>query len=332
MEVLFSSENLCESVDMQGFKLFSSSNAIEEKTWGLTNRIIKASFSDFQCNDFNIFRTLVKSEENCKITIDSSDKSCICIGMPISGAVNYRYNKVKGQHNESVWQKGFTNIVFSAEVGGYSRFGKKQPLDMIEILLSPDYFKKISESYPDLFETAYNRMSRGESFLFSPENIPANPLQMQTFKDIIDAKMMGNAAKMYIESKILENLSLFVYNTQKASSGNRQLISESDRSKMYQVRDIIHEQYQDIPSLKQLALMVGSNECKLKSAFKNIFGTTVFGYLFDYRMALASQFLLDTKLTIQEIALLVGYEHQSHFCSAFKRRFLSTPIEYRKNK
>lgn len=330
MKVQFSSDNLDEAIDMKDFQLFSFSDIMEEKKWGLSNQFIKASFCDFQSNDFNIFQTSIKSEENCKVITKASDKSCVCIGMPLHGAVSYHYNKIKSRNADNIWYEGFTNIVVSSEIDGYSRFGKKYPLDMIEILISPHYFGRISETYPNLLEKFYKRLCNGESFFLSPENIQATPSQIQVFQDIMQAKVMGNAAKMYIESKIMESISLFISGIDKITEKKKDVISISDKDKMYQVRNIIQTEYQNFPSLHQLAIIIGTNEFKLKSAFKTVFGTTIFGYLFNHRMLLASQFLLDTNLSIQEIALLVGYEHQSHFCNAFKRKFILSPLEYRK--
>jgi AraC-like DNA-binding protein len=84
-----------------------------------------------------------------------------------------------------------------------------------------------------------------------------------------------------------------------------------------------------MPSLHELAAMVGTNECTLKKAFKQEFGTTVFQYLFDYRMDLAVRYLLDTSLPIAEIGLKLGYDYPSHFCTAFKRKYGMSPVEYR---
>ncbi|MDR3251414.1 MAG: AraC family transcriptional regulator, partial [Tannerella sp.] len=94
-------------------------------------------------------------------------------------------------------------------------------------------------------------------------------------------------------------------------------------------KEIIEQEYRHPPSLRNLALMAGTNECKLKNGFKELFGVTVFGHLFNYRMNLATRYLLDTEKTIQDIAELVGYEHQSHFSTAFKRKFAVSPQEYR---
>ena len=84
-----------------------------------------------------------------------------------------------------------------------------------------------------------------------------------------------------------------------------------------------------MPSLHELATMVGTNECTLKKAFKQEFGTTVFQYLFDYRMDLAAQYLLESSLSINEIGMMLGYDYQSHFCTAFKRKYGVSPMEFR---
>lgn len=53
-----------------------------------------------------------------------------------------------------------------------------------------------------------------------------------------------------------------------------------------------------------------------------------FQYLFDYRMRLAVLYLLDSDMTINDIGIKLGYDYQSHFCTAFKRKYGVSP-EYR---
>ena len=47
---------------------------------------------------------------------------------------------------------------------------------------------------------------------------------------------------------------------------------------------------------------------------------------------MAVHLLCDTKLSIEEIALDVGYENQSYFFRQFKERYGMTPHKYRKEK
>ena len=48
------------------------------------------------------------------------------------------------------------------------------------------------------------------------------------------------------------------------------------------------------------------------------------------RFQMAVLLLCDTKLSIEEIALDVGYENQSYFFRQFKKRYGMTPHKYRK--
>ena len=52
-------------------------------------------------------------------------------------------------------------------------------------------------------------------------------------------------------------------------------------------------------------------------------------YLFDYRMRLAVLYLLDSEMAINNIGIKLGYDYQSHFCTAFKRKYGVSPIVYR---
>lgn len=74
---------------------------------------------------------------------------------------------------------------------------------------------------------------------------------------------------------------------------------------MHDAKDIILSQYQDMPSLHEIASMVGTNECTLKKAFKYEFGTTVFQFLFDYRMRLAAHYQF--KKTKNDYILILLY-------------------------
>lgn len=82
------------------------------------------------------------------------------------------------------------------------------------------------------------------------------------------------------------------------------------------------------PSLLDLARQVGINDRKLKQGFRQVFGTTVFGYLHDYRMEQARLLLIEQKLAIALVAHTVGYSHLSHFATAFRKKFGVNPSTY----
>jgi AraC family transcriptional regulator, transcriptional activator of the genes for pyochelin and ferripyochelin receptors len=83
------------------------------------------------------------------------------------------------------------------------------------------------------------------------------------------------------------------------------------------------------PSLLELAKLVGLNDYKLKSGFRHVFGTTVFGYLHQQRMQQAYRLLTTSDLTVTEVANQVGYTSLSAFSTAFKKFFGISPSRCR---
>ena len=67
---------------------------------------------------------------------------------------------------------------------------------------------------------------------------------------------------------------------------------------------------------------------KLKEGFKQIYGETVYGYLLDHKMNEARRMLNAKQHNINEISLRLGYSTSSHFISAFKKKFGTTPKKY----
>lgn len=306
----------------------TDSRKLEESRWDMGNELLTYSITEFKCKDFNVAKYLIRCNENC--CMRSRNVNCSFLGLSFvrQGMVECF---TSGTCEKRIWAKGHTNMMVSS---GYreerNRFYKGDTFGMTNVLVSPDFFRHLSERYPEYFEQAYRRLDNGESFFMAPENIPV-PLTLDAaLNDIELLRMMGNASPMYLEAKVIECLSLFMQETKEKKKEMRaDTLTLSDRDKIYMARDIIHSEYLNPPSLRDLALRVGTNECTLKAGFKQAFQTTVFNYLFDYRMNIAVHYLLDTNKSIADVASLVGYDYQGHFCTAFKRKFNLSPSEYR---
>ena len=82
------------------------------------------------------------------------------------------------------------------------------------------------------------------------------------------------------------------------------------------------------PTLVDLANEIELSLKKLKEGFKQFYGTTVYGFLFDYKMELARKLLESGGHNVNEVGLRVGYSTASHFISAFKKQYGTTPKKY----
>lgn len=80
-----------------------------------------------------------------------------------------------------------------------------------------------------------------------------------------------------------------------------------------------------------LARQVGLNDFKLKLGFRQVFGTTVFGYLHEHRMEQAQLLLQERRMNVEEVARTVGYANRSSF-AAFRKKFGINPKYYTRSR
>lgn len=83
-------------------------------------------------------------------------------------------------------------------------------------------------------------------------------------------------------------------------------------------------------TITALALEVGINSFKLRIGFKQLFKTTIHQYRLNLRLNLAKQLLIETDLTISEIAYKTGFDSRDGFARSFRRRFNESPRDWRK--
>jgi AraC-like DNA-binding protein len=305
----------------------SGSVGVEEKHLKMNNHLANALWTEIKTPRFSIMDASLCAKDDVSMYSHMEENDAVWFCAALQGYASCRYHP----HPENVcWQSGQANMFAYSDVDTRTSFKKNKPFRMIDIMLPSAYMAKIAEDYPSLHDGKFPVYAGNSLFRAYPENVPFCPAVGKALNELLDYKMAGNAALLYLDAKVREILSLFLCGPEKdccKCNGNCFLPGDSD--KFIEVKQIIEQQYLNPPSLRELALMVGTNECKLKNGFKILFGVTVFGHLFDYRMNLAARYLLDTGKTIQEIADLTGYGHQSHFSTAFKRKFCVSPQEYR---
>lgn len=94
-------------------------------------------------------------------------------------------------------------------------------------------------------------------------------------------------------------------------------------------RQIMVRSLSDTPELHALAESVGTNSKRLNEAFRQCVGVTVFEYLREERMREACLLLSGTGLSIQDIAMEVGFTSGANFSTAFRDRYGLSPSQYR---
>jgi AraC family transcriptional regulator, arabinose operon regulatory protein len=94
-------------------------------------------------------------------------------------------------------------------------------------------------------------------------------------------------------------------------------------------KNILDGQFREPLVMEKIASQLGISSCHLCHAFSAYYQISPYAYLTDLRMKEACRLLRNTHLSVQEIALSVGFSGSPHFCAKFRRHTGMTPGKYR---
>jgi len=197
----------------------------------------------------------------------------------------------------------------------------------VDIHLEPERLKALVGEQVDILPIEVQRMlARDESLPFSAVRTITPAMQL-ALQQMLDCPYQGVIKQMYLESKSVEVLALWLdqVHADDATPQPSPARPVVDIDRIHHAREILLKQLDHPPSLLALARQVGLNDCTLKRGFKQVFGTTVFGYLHQCRMEQARSLLLENQHSVTAIAQAVGYTNLSAFSSAFRKRYGVSP-------
>jgi AraC-like DNA-binding protein len=156
-----------------------------------------------------------------------------------------------------------------------------------------------------------------------------NPSMAIVLSQLFHFNLHPSIKKLYFKGKIYELLSLYF---NRAEDPNAEqcpfLIDEENVIKIRKAKDYVIANMAEPPGLQELADEVGINLKKLKMGFRQIYGDSVYSFLFDYKMDYARKLLDSGSFNVNEVGLRIGYSTSSHFIAAFKKKFGTTPKKY----
>ena len=156
-----------------------------------------------------------------------------------------------------------------------------------------------------------------------------SPSMAIVLNQLLSFSLNTSIKQLYFKGKAYELLSLFFNRSKDADIEQCPfLVDEVNVAKLKRAKDIIITQMAEPPSLQELADTIGLSLKKLKEGFKQIYGDSVYSFLFDYKMEVARKLLESGTYNVNEVGLRVGYSTASHFISAFKKKYGTTPKKY----
>lgn len=204
------------------------------------------------------------------------------------------------------------------------------------------YFNSPAPSYKIIL--TYN-ITYLQSFSVADDSFPINlfPEQSQhsiccnsqlLLHEILNCNLTGIFRNMFLESKALALLLCFskCYAALDTSCHACKFLSRPiEKEKLFKARSIILENLNNPPTIPELSLQTGINQCYLKKGFKELFGTTVYDFVQEQRMQKAKLLLITTGHSVAQVAHDVGFSSSGNFSQAFKRITGVFPSELQRN-
>ncbi len=102
-------------------------------------------------------------------------------------------------------------------------------------------------------------------------------------------------------------------------------ITKEDLNTVKQIRKYIDQHFLEKLTLYKISSRSHSNEFKIKKAYREVYGETIFETIRKKRMDYALQLMADNTHSLNEIAYLCGYESYPSFYKRFKKYFSYSP-------
>lgn len=230
-------------------------------------------------------------------------------------------------------------ITYENQISGRQTWQQGDRYHGMELLVFSTYLEEIlGPNHPELL--ALLTLKPNHIYRYLPLEI------VDVLRDLQKASVKKQLTPLYLSAKVHESLALLERELNTTSSpfkshpfidnvkgpGGRVIrLSGSDVAAVYKARKLIEAHIKEPLTIRALSKSVYLNEQKLTAGFRHIYHMTIGHYIKEYRLTVAANLLTTTELSIEEIATMTGYSHPSNFAKAYRKKYLTTPLHYRKS-
>ncbi|HEY9737964.1 MAG TPA: AraC family transcriptional regulator [Trichocoleus sp.] len=201
---------------------------------------------------------------------------------------------------------------------------------MVSVHLEPDLFREWIGGAAQAIPAAVQPLLRSQHQPYYERTGEPTAAMRMVLQQLLHCPYQGLTWRLYLESKVWELMALLLEDMQAQPTGPRasSRLRSEDVERIHYAGKLLVRRLDNPPSLIELARAVGINDHKLKVGFRQVYGTTVFGYLHEQRLVRSHQLLATGEVSVAEAAQGVGFASRGHFAAAFRRRFGVNPSAY----
>lgn len=258
------------------------------------------------------------------------DSAPFVFGFGVSGKVQSTFSYEKVKENVNIFTSGQSHMSYLPGLKGITKYSASAPVRGVVIYIDAIVLNRIMRDQHDKAPAGMHDILQGANEKYYYHSNNTTPAMTIAVHQILNCPYRGLLRRLYLESKVLELITHKLSQITSLENGlkNPSPLRHDDIERIHEAKDILIRNIENPPSLLQLARKVGLNDYKLKIGFRQVFGTTVFGYLRECRMERARLLFEKRELNVADVAFAVGYTHLGHFAAMFKKQFGIKPSSY----
>jgi len=287
--------------------------------------IAKRSLEEVKLEDGFIILKLQNESAQVQQVIREIDSSFIQFHFCLKGSSKFNFNE--GKYSLNVDEET-TLLLYNPQRGLPINLELNSKTWLVSVLISIKKFHSLFSMEADYIHFLSDENKDKKYYT----NAPITPSIAIVLSQIMNYNLNSSVKGLYLKGKAYELISLYFNKPEEADMEQCPfLVDEDNVRKIRKAKDIIISRMAEPPSLQELSDEIGLNLKKLKEGFKQIYGDSVYSFLFDYKMEYARKILESGENNVNEVGLKVGYSTASHFIAAFKKKYGTTPKKYTTN-
>lgn len=168
-----------------------------------------------------------------------------------------------------------------------------------------------------------------EKFSFSKNGVIARskPAIEHVFSELYNVP--DEIRKGYFKVKVLELLLFLSTLELEPNETKKHSVSRSQAELAKNICEYLNGRMNEKVTIEKLCKVFHVCSTSVKNSFKAVYGEAVYSYIRNQKMKAAAKMLLETDLSVLEIAGIFGYDNGSKFAKAFRDVVGKTPLDYR---
>lgn len=218
-------------------------------------------------------------------------------------------------------------MMVSRIIGGSSEWSFPEGrLKCITFIIFMNYIDDEFKNFLDMFDLHIEDiLSR---FSTVPKTIKNNEIINRVFSPFSENFFMD----IQIYKIKLAEILFVISNMQKTEFSGMVYYSKSQIDKIIKIKEYLLLDLSQNHTLQEICGKFNISSTQLKETFKSYFGLSVKQFVISERLKYAQKLLLESDMSITDIANTLGYSNTSKFSKIFKDKYAITPLKFKNNR